>query len=227
MDLSKSYEFFDPAKSPEVHVIGCGAIGSTIAVQLARLGVTNIHLWDMDIVESTNIANQQFFDEHVGVEKTSALGNIMRMINPVGLKGNNSLVMHDKYTNEQLKGIVFIAVDKIQVRKDIITNNRYNFNVKGFIDVRMGLTDAQLYSAYNMSQLSVDNLLKSMDFTQEEADKATPVSACGTTLSVIPTVQIISAYAVANYINFSLTDQPTYKMINLDAFNGASFIFNF
>ena len=51
IDLNKSRDFFDPSKiKMPVHIIGCGAIGSHLAETLARLGVTDIHLWDTDTV---------------------------------------------------------------------------------------------------------------------------------------------------------------------------------
>ena len=57
MDLSKSYEFFQPEKyDGRIHIIGCGSVGSTLAENLARCGVTKMTLWDFDTVESHNIA---------------------------------------------------------------------------------------------------------------------------------------------------------------------------
>lgn len=220
ININKSYEFFDPASAPHAHILGCGAIGSTIAVQLARLGMNHIHLWDFDIVESVNIANQQFIDDMVGMPKVPATDQLMHAINP-----DIITYLHGKYTDEPLDGIVFIAVDNVDVRKEIIKRNRYNPNCQAFIDIRMRLTDAQLYSAYFNSQTSIDNLLKTLDFTQEEAMASTPVSACGTTLSVIPTVQTISAYAVANMITHVHDKKPKYSMILMDTFNGAFDVF--
>lgn len=61
MDLSKSYDFFQPEKDPtRVHIIGCGSVGSAIAENLVRCGVTRLSLWDFDTVEPKNIANQMF-----------------------------------------------------------------------------------------------------------------------------------------------------------------------
>ena len=41
MDLSKSYEFFQPEKDQaRIHIVGCGSVGSTVAENLARCGVT-------------------------------------------------------------------------------------------------------------------------------------------------------------------------------------------
>ena len=43
MDLSKSYEYFQPEKvDARIHMIGCGSVGATIAENLVRLGLTNI-----------------------------------------------------------------------------------------------------------------------------------------------------------------------------------------
>ena len=61
MDLSKSYEYFQPEKlTDRVHIIGCGSVGSTVAENLARSGVTKFTLWDFDVVEPHNLANQMF-----------------------------------------------------------------------------------------------------------------------------------------------------------------------
>ena len=39
MNLSKSYEFFKPEScGGRIHIIGCGAVGSTVAENLSRLG---------------------------------------------------------------------------------------------------------------------------------------------------------------------------------------------
>ena len=41
MDLSKSYDFFQPEKdNSRIHIVGCGSVGSTLAENLARCGVT-------------------------------------------------------------------------------------------------------------------------------------------------------------------------------------------
>ena len=69
-------------------------------------------------------------------------------------------------------------------------------------DFRMGLDDAQHYAADWSNKDMVENLYRSMDFTHEEAKEATPVSACGTTLSVITTIRVIVSLGISNMINF-------------------------
>jgi adenylyltransferase/sulfurtransferase len=46
-----------------VLVVGCGALGSVIAEQLARAGVGSLVLIDRDVVEWTNLQRQTLFDE--------------------------------------------------------------------------------------------------------------------------------------------------------------------
>ncbi len=196
--IEKFSGLFDPSKVTQpIHLIGCGAIGSTLAVQLARCALNNITLWDYDKVEQVNLANQQFLYSQIGKPKTHATRELMRAINPrinVDIKG--------VYTDEPLSGYIFMAVDSIDVRKDIVKANKYSMEVKAVFDFRMRLKDAQHYGADWSIKKHKDNLEKSMDFTQEEADAATPLSACGVSQSIIPTVETVVSVGVANFINF-------------------------
>ena len=46
-----------------VLVVGCGALGSVLADQLARAGVGWLRLVDRDVVEWTNLQRQVLYDE--------------------------------------------------------------------------------------------------------------------------------------------------------------------
>jgi adenylyltransferase/sulfurtransferase len=53
-----------------VLLVGCGALGSVIAEQLARAGVGYIRIADRDWVEVTNLQRQVLFDERDAAEQT-------------------------------------------------------------------------------------------------------------------------------------------------------------
>lgn len=57
-----------------------------------------------------------------------------------------------------------------------------------------------------------------MAFSHDEAAEETPVSACNVTLSVCPTVRVVCALGVANFMNF-WNGKPIKKMILADSFN--------
>lgn len=216
MDLSKSYEFFQPETFKDrVHIVGTGSIGATVAENIARLGVKRFVLWDFDVVEAHNIANQIFVQDQIGMLKIEALKDILLSINP----DIQEIEMHPEgWNGELLDGFVFMAVDKIGIRRDIVQKNKLNKNIRAMFDFRTGLTDAQHYAADWSSREQRENLLKTMNFSEEDAKKATPVSACNVDLSVCPTIRTICAYGVANFMNF-WNGKPLKTIVLMDAFD--------
>lgn len=215
MDLSKSYEFFQPEKNDDrIHIIGCGSVGSTVAENLARCGITRLALWDFDKVESHNLANQIFRLRDVGMPKTEALLDILCEINPE-IRGEAKL--HGGWDGQKLSGYVFLCVDNIDLRREIAEKHFDNPYIKAMFDFRTRLEDAQHYAADWSDYKMKKDFLNSMNFSHEEAKEETPVSACNVELSVCPTIRIICAYGVANFMNF-WNGRPLKKLILADAF---------
>lgn len=217
MDLSKSYEFFQPEKDDaRIHIVGCGSVGSTIAENLARCGVTKMTLWDFDKVESHNIVNQMFTQNDVGKLKVDALKNILMDINPEIAKTVE--VKPDGWQGKLMSGYIFLCVDSIELRREIVEKHMDSPFVKAVFDFRTLLEGAQHYAADWSNFKMKQDLLKSMQFSHEEAAEETPVSACGITLGVATTVRLICALGVNNYINF-VKGHGIKKLVIIDGFN--------
>ena len=217
MDLSKSYEFFQPEKDQSrIHIVGCGSVGSTVAENLARAGITKMTLWDFDVVESKNLANQMFREKDIGQPKVEAVADILSEINP-DIKDEIEL-KPEGWNGQQLSGYVFLCVDNIEIRRAIVEKHFNSPYIKAMFDFRTRLEDAQHYAADWSDYKMKEDFLGSMNFSHEEAKEETPVSACNVTLSVAPTVRIICAYGVANFMNF-WRGRPLKKLIMADAFN--------
>lgn len=202
LNTIKFKDFFNPdlIKHESIHIIGVGAIGSHVAEQLARIGTSDITLYDFDTVSDRNVANQLYDFDDVGQLKVDALAEKLKKINP-----KITITKHSGgYQDQPLSGYVFLCADNIDLRRDICTKNKYNRTIVGVFDFRMGLTDAQHYAAKWENPKEVKQLLSTMDFTHEEAVAATPVSPCGTTLSICPTVKMIVSLGIANFINMVL-----------------------
>ena len=215
MDLSKHLEYLDPLndiKAP-IHVIGVGAIGSTVVEMFARMGVPELNVYDMDVVTPHNLANQMFWMEHIDSAKENCVADICCAINP-----DMTVHTNGPYTNQRLTGYVFLCVDNIDLRREICQAQKNNPYIKAIFDFRMGLTDAQHYAADWSDTKHRDNLLNTMAFTHEEAKANTPVNACGTSLNIIYTVRSIVSFGLANFINFIKTSQMK-KMILIDTVN--------
>lgn len=60
----------DRLRAARVLLVGCGALGTVLAEQLARAGVGTIRIVDRDVVELSNLQRQTLFDETDAVEST-------------------------------------------------------------------------------------------------------------------------------------------------------------
>ena len=70
IDVSRHRELFNPENfNTPIHIIGVGATGSWLALGLAKLGLSNITVWDFDSIEEHNIANQAYNVGSVGQKK--------------------------------------------------------------------------------------------------------------------------------------------------------------
>jgi molybdopterin-synthase adenylyltransferase len=67
-----------------IDVIGVGAIGRQVALQLAALGALNLRLFDPDSVELTNVTTQGYHQtEDLGQPKVEAMRRTLLAIEPV------------------------------------------------------------------------------------------------------------------------------------------------
>jgi len=73
-----------PAKLAACHpvVVGVGAIGRQVAIQLAAVGAPVLTLVDHDIVGEENLAPQAYWPADIGRMKVSATATVCRQINP-------------------------------------------------------------------------------------------------------------------------------------------------
>lgn len=213
MNISKSADFFNPTEIKErIHIIGCGAVGSTLAEMLVRMGCSNLVLYDFDIVTPHNLANQMFLNKHIDLPKLEALSEILIDINPdVKL----TLEKEGWKPDSKLDGYVFLAVDDIALRRTIVEENLMNGKITAMFDFRMGLDSGEHFAADWNNTKDKTNLLEGMQFTTEEAAENTPRNACGTTLNIISTVRTLVSYGITNFIKMYKSNKEDFKHIIL------------
>ena len=104
--------------STKVAVIGVGAIGRQVALQLAALGVQRLLLVDFDQVNFSNVASQSYLWEDAQLKrpKVKATRQLIRRIDP---HIETEIVM-DRYRPKLDVGdVVFCCVDSISTRAAI------------------------------------------------------------------------------------------------------------
>lgn len=187
-------ELFDNEKfNTPVTIIGAGALGSWLALFLAKLGITDITVYDFDEVESHNIANQAFNIHDIGKTKTQALQDI------IAVQTNHKInIKNEKYTNQRLNGIVFLMVDSMKERKRIWEQSiKLKPAVKLMIEARMGLNMGRVYNV-NPIDLEQGKRYEETLYSDDESE----VSACGASMTVITTATAIASWCARQLINW-------------------------
>lgn len=98
-----------------VTVVGVGAVGRQVAIQLAAVGVERIMLVDPDTVEAVNVTTQVYHYEDVGKPKVEATAELLTKIDPaVKLKAQKS-----RYRSQlgEDSSALFMCVDSIETRE--------------------------------------------------------------------------------------------------------------
>ncbi len=111
-------------------VIGVGAIGRQVALQLAALGIPHLQLVDFDRVETSNLASQGYLQEDLGTLKVEATAALCRRINP----GLEIVSVAERFRRSlEIGNTVFDCVDQIDVRRLIweAVKNTASFYVDG------------------------------------------------------------------------------------------------
>jgi sulfur carrier protein ThiS adenylyltransferase len=100
----------------KVSVIGVGAVGRQVALQLAAIGVRELQLVDFDLVDLTNVTTQGYFATDVGRPKVEPTRTVIKQIDD-----NIAVEMvYDRYSSKLRIGqAVFCCVDSISTRSAI------------------------------------------------------------------------------------------------------------
>jgi sulfur carrier protein ThiS adenylyltransferase len=104
----------DRLASCRATVIGIGAIGRQVALQLAAMGIPWLQLVDFDVVEVSNLASQGYLQDDLGRPKVQATGDLCHQINH-GLEVRE--VAERFRRSMEIGNVAFCAVDKIDARR--------------------------------------------------------------------------------------------------------------
>jgi len=125
-------------------VIGVGAIGRQVALQLIAIGIPWLQLVDHDTVEISNLASQGYLESDMGKLKVNATLELCQRI-------NSACEIHavpERFRRSMEVGnIVFCAVDKIDVRRLIWESVKDK--VSFYIDGRMSAEVLRILTVYN------------------------------------------------------------------------------
>jgi hypothetical protein len=182
----------------KITVVGAGAIGSFLVLQLAKMGFSNIEVWDFDSIEVENMSSQFYRFSDIGKKKVFALRDLVWDFTEIKIHA-----LAQKYVSRGTPRVLVSAVDSMKSRKSIWSTAK---GIEGlwFIDPRMGAMDAALYNA--RADVSGDRdwyektLVSDEDAVQERC----------TAKATIFTANLLSGLTAKTIVN-CLKKEPTLK----------------
>jgi len=126
-----------------ITVIGAGAIGSAAVIALAKMGCSDITVWDADTLEEVNIPNQLCLVSMIGVSKVEALAKLVYELTEVQIKW-----IRQRYIGQRLEGVVIVTADNMACRQNVWKRARLNQKIPLVIDARMGAEFARIYAIH-------------------------------------------------------------------------------
>lgn len=192
-------------KNVEFHIVGCGAIGSSVAMQLVRLGADNFYLYDFDKVEIPNIGVSQYNEQDVGLPKVRALINHMKRVN-VMIKVEGIIDRFRTYEGSK-EGILILGLDSMKARRDIVKMLvKCPHKPKIVIDGRMGAEHYQQYIYNNITMSQYDKNWYSDDESDPEPCTRKATSYCSN----------MSGSFIANAAKNIVMKQPYFKEVTFN-----------
>lgn len=198
MDFSRQLELYDAEiEEDSVRVIGVGATGSWVSLILSKLGVRNITMYDMDIVEGHNVPNQLYSNDDIGKLKSAMCKEYCRIL---GCPDTNILQIPLKIDKDNPiipaeEEVIFCLVDSMDSRKEIFdmlvsTGKKYTW-----IETRMGLTGYRIYMIDTTNEKEIEKYRETL-YSDDDAE----VSACGTSQSIVTTAVQCASHAVGLWL---------------------------
>lgn len=210
-DYSRQINILNPEEfNKKITIIGAGATGSWVALSLAKMGLTNLHVYDFDRIGMHNLPNQMFGVKDIERNKAIAIRNIIRLFT-----GNTIKAYNEKFEGgTPLQGIIFVLTDTMKSRVDIYNRSiKNNPNIDLLIETRMDLRGGRIYviDPKNRAQLK---RYEQTFYTDDEAE----VSACGVSQTVLPSALAITSHAIWKLLNY-INGETVYNETILDFSN--------
>lgn len=183
------------ALGKKIVVIGAGAIGSFTVLALAKMGYSNIHVYDFDTVETENIGSQFYPVISIGSPKVEQLKTMVFNFTGIDITTHQERIVS---TDKLDAHIVISAVDSMEVRKTIFEIA----NTYWIIDPRMAAEYASMQVCKLQDKQSRENYKRTL-YTDEES-----VQERCTAKTTIYTVLLISGQIVKAVKDITMDNEP-------------------
>lgn len=125
----------------KLNIIGAGAIGSWVTLSCAKMGMSNLYVWDDDTVDVENMNSQMYPIAAIGEKKVVALKELVKQFTNIPIRETDGRILMESNAFTLGGNITVSAVDSMEARSTIFAQ----CNTRWLIDPRMGAEKALLY----------------------------------------------------------------------------------
>ncbi len=191
-------------KKARVCLVGLGGLGSTIATQLATMGVGYLRLVDRDVVEESNIQRQHLYNfDVIGFPKAEAAVRRLERLNPYVELEPLPLSLSERNTDEILKG-VDVVVDGLDNM-----NTRYAIN-RACVKLGIPYVFGSAISTFGNASTIIPHETACLEcFYGKLQDSLLP--SCGTVGVHRSVISVVASIEVAETAKILLENQPSLR----------------
>jgi molybdopterin-synthase adenylyltransferase len=223
MRFDRQAAFLPPErlKTLRAVVIGVGAIGRQVALQLAAAGVGELVLIDFDTVDVVNLGPQGYRPDQVGFAKVACTQQDCQGLNPdiVVTALNQRVTLSDLQPVPERQTVIFCCVDKMEARSFIWRGiegedgvSAFDAGLRLFVDGRMSSMTIRIVTS---SEIVGRNYYSRTLFSEAEAQEA----SC-TARSTVFTANIAAGLMVTQLVKwireFPLEQDILFNLLSLE-----------
>lgn len=168
--------WYDRIQSKTVILAGVGGIGSYIGFLLARMKVSQLFIYDPDIVETANMSGQLYSSADVGITKVDALSKMVESY--AGY--HRAYATPERFTEEsEAADIMICGFDNMEARKTYFKKWKNHVLNKSeeersnclYIDGRLAAEEFQVLCITGTDTYNMDRYEKEFLFSDKDADE--------------------------------------------------------
>lgn len=194
--------WYEKIQEKTIILAGVGGIGSYVGFLLARMKPASLFIYDDDIVEAVNMSGQLYGQDDIGVNKVTALANMVRNY----ANYNSVFAIAERFTSEcEPTDIMICGFDNMEARRVFFTKWTEHVYSKPkeerknclFIDGRLAAEEFQILCIKGDDEYNINRYNNEFLFSDAEADE-TICSYKQTTFCA----NMIASYMVNLFVNF-------------------------
>tara|TARA_Y100001938_G_scaffold148356_1_gene231808 strand:- start:1618 stop:2277 length:660 start_codon:yes stop_codon:yes gene_type:complete len=199
--ISRFEGIFNNFDNFHFHILGCGAIGSSAATQLARSGAEKFTLYDYDKISLANVGVSQYTVSDIGKYKVDVLSEYLSVIcdDPIVIEIKEKFIDNAQYVPHG-NDIIVLGFDNMSSRLQAVEIACSVKKLKPIIliDGRMG---AQTYQQYAFKKPTLDKYKKCWYDDEEGSEE--PCTAKATSYC-----SNMAGSFITNSVSKMVTSQP-------------------